>query len=170
MSRLSAGPSIYAALILASGWLWAAPAVGEGLLFLSADEAEQGIGGENFVLRGNLKVRRGDWEILGLRGVIVGPLGEPEQVVVDGAPATIRMLSDKNVVDVEGRCEHLSFEPSSRLVHLSGQASIVSEVYSVSSESIDYSMDLKRFSAGQKSRVKVVARPANSGQGDGSLR
>ncbi len=170
MSRPSAGPSLYAALILASGWLWAAPAVGDDLLFLSADEAEQGIGGEHFVLRGNLKVRRGDWEIVGLRGVIAGPLDEPEQVVVDGAPATIRMLSDKNVVDVEGRCEHLAFEPSSRLVYLRGQASIVSEIYSVSSESIDYSMDLKRFSAGQKSRVKVVTKPARSGQGDGGRR
>ncbi len=121
-----------------------------------AQEAWESDNGDVMFIRGDLQLRGSRWRIHADTARVEGKLGDPARVVVDGNPARIIVTSDDHSEPLEGRSQHLDFDPRAKLMHLDGAAMIVKGQDSISSESIRYSLDHKTFEAGTHGRVKVV--------------
>ena len=124
-----------------------------------AHEAWESDNGEVMFIRGDLQLRGSHWRIHADTARIEGKLGSPARVVVDGNPARIIVTGDDETQTLEGRSQHLDFDPRAKLMRLEGAAMIVKGQESISSESIRYSLDRKTFEAGTYGRVKVVTAP-----------
>jgi lipopolysaccharide transport protein LptA len=124
-----------------------------------ADEAWESDDGTVIFIQGQLELRGSRWRINADSARIEGGLGHTERVVVDGKPARLVVTRSGEQVPVEGRSEHLEFEPNTKLVRLEGEASIVRGAESISSDSIRYLFERDIFSAGAHSRVKVTSAP-----------
>lgn len=124
-----------------------------------AQEAWESDNGEIMFIRGDLQLRGSHWRIHADTARVEGKLGSPARVVVDGNPARIIVTGDDATQTLEGRSQHLDFDPRAKLMRLEGAAMIVKGQESISSESIRYSLDRKTFEAGTHGRVKVVTAP-----------
>ena len=123
-----------------------------------AEEAWESDNGDVMFIRGDLQLRGSHWQIRADTARVEGKLGSPTRVVVDGNPARIIVTGDDSQ-PLEGRSQHLDFDPPAKLMRLEGAAMIVKGKESISSESIRYSLDRKTFEAGTHGRVKVVTAP-----------
>jgi lipopolysaccharide transport protein LptA len=121
-----------------------------------AQEAWESDNGDVMFIRGDLQLRGSHWRIHADTARVEGKLGDPARVSVDGNPARIIVTSDDQAQPLEGRSQHLDFDPRAKLMHLEGAATIVKGQDSISSESIRYSLDNKVFEAGTHGRVRVV--------------
>ena len=124
-----------------------------------AQEAWESEQGDVMFIRGDLQLRGSHWRIHADTARVEGKLGDPARVVVDGNPARIIVTGDDQAQPLEGRSQHLDFDPRAKLMRLEGAATIVKGQESISSESIRYSLDRKTFEAGTHGRVKVVTAP-----------
>lgn len=124
-----------------------------------AQEAWESDNGDVMFIRGDLQLRGSHWRIHADTARVEGKLGDPARVVVDGNPARIIVTADAQSQPLEGRSQHLDFDPRAKLMRLEGAATIVKGKESISSESIRYSLDRKTFEAGTHGRVKVVTAP-----------
>ncbi len=124
-----------------------------------AQEAWESDDGDVMFIRGDLQLRGSHWRIHADSARVEGKLGSPVRVVVDGNPARIIVTGDDESQPLEGRSQHLDFDPRAKLMRLEGAAMIVKGQESISSESIRYSLDRKTFEAGTHGRVKVVTAP-----------
>lgn len=124
-----------------------------------AHEAWESDDGEVMFIRGDLQLRGSHWRIHADTARVEGRLGSPARVVVDGNPARIIVTGDDQTQELEGRSQHLDFDPRAKRMRLEGAAMIVKGQESISSESIRYSLDRKTFEAGTYGRVKVVTAP-----------
>jgi len=124
-----------------------------------AQEAWESDKGDVMFIRGDLQLRGSHWRIHADTARVEGNLGDPARVVVDGNPARIIVTGDDQAQPLEGRSQHLDFDPRAKLMRLEGAAMIVKGQESISSESIRYSLDRKTFEAGTHGRVKVITAP-----------
>lgn len=150
-------------LVLAGHWVQADEAKPlnelQDTVIARAQEAWESDNGDVMFIRGDLQLRGSHWRIQADTARVEGKLGDPARVVVDGNPARIIVNSDGQAEPLEGRSQHLDFDPRGKLVRLEGAATIVKGKESISSEYIRYSLDHKTFEAGTHGRVKVVTAP-----------
>jgi lipopolysaccharide transport protein LptA len=124
-----------------------------------AEEAWESDNGEVMFIRGDLQLRGSHWRIHADTARVEGKFGDLARVVVDGNPARIIVTGNDQSQPLEGRSQHLDFDPRANLMRLEGAATIVKGKESISSESIRYSLDRRTFEAGTHGRVKVVTSP-----------
>ncbi len=127
----------------------------EDTLVVRAARASEADNGESMVFEGGLELHANDWRIEAERAVLAGRLDDPERVIVDGDPARIIVAGGKGE-PLEGRGQHLEYEPHTDTVRLDGAAMIVKGEQSISSESIQYLLGKGTFAAGSHGRVRVV--------------
>lgn len=132
----------------------------EDTLIVSAARAFESDDGTAMVLEGGLELHANDWRIVADRAVLAGRLDDPDKVVVDGDPARIIVGASDGGEALEGRGQHLEFEPNTETIRLEGAAMIVRGEQSISSESIKYLLDKGTFAAGSHGRVRVVMKRA----------
>ena len=151
-------------------WLWlafagSAPAADDhaardphDTVIARASEAWQAEDGDTMYFSGDLQLRGSLWRISAERARVEGKLEDPDLIVVDGDPARI-VVGPDSAEPIEGRCQHLEFEPHSETLRLVGGAMVAKGQQSVSSETIKYLVRHGSFTAGSVGRVKVVTQP-----------
>lgn len=130
----------------------------EDTFIVRAERATETDQGNGMAFEGGIVLHASDWRIEADSAVLAGQLDDPERVVVDGSPARIVVGATREAEPLEGRGQHLEFEPRTQTLRLEGEATIVKGDQSISSESIKYLIDEGKFAAGSHGRVKVVTR------------
>lgn len=128
-------------------------------LVIHAHVARQSDDRDSFSLRGDLELRGAEWVIHADSASVDGRLEDPDQIIVDGNPATISVLRDGDTRPFSGSSRHLEFDPRNEIVRLHGDAKVMRGEQSISSDSIRYLLQRDTFSAGTTARVKVVTKP-----------
>ncbi|MEQ8661594.1 MAG: LptA/OstA family protein, partial [Gammaproteobacteria bacterium] len=117
------------------------------------------IAGDRVDAAGDILLRSAAWTIHADAAVIEGPLADPDQIEVIGAPARIVYQAATDTQPVEGHSRRLWFRPRAELVELEGNARIERAGRSITSDSIRYLLGEDMFSAGREGRVRVVTTP-----------
>ncbi len=123
-----------------------------------ADEAWEEFAGQVAHFRGNFELAAPDWSVAADSAVVYGPLEDPERIVVDGAPARIRLKQAGREGTVEGEGRHIEYRRADDTVSLSGQARLRDGERTLSSALIEYERRGDRVSAGEGVEVLIPAK------------
>jgi lipopolysaccharide export system protein LptA len=124
-----------------------------------ADEARESDAGDAYYFSGNIRIYAPQWAVLADKAELVGRIENPDQVIVEGAPARIRVQVKDNKKPIEGRSDRVEYDRRNDLVRLSGTALLDDDGRVVNSEMIEYFLNKRLFRTGGDRRVRVVATP-----------
>ena len=131
-------------------------------LVVRAERASQSDDRMLFSLLGALELRADRWVINADSAILVGRLSDPDEIIVDGSPATITVQMTDESEPFTGTSSHLEFDTRKEIVRLEGDATVKREHESISSDLIRYWLQRETFVAGSRARVRVVTTPKNS--------
>ncbi len=123
-----------------------------------ADEAWEEFAGQVAHFRGNFELTAPDWSVVADSAVVYGPLEDPERIIVDGAPARIRLAKSGREDPIEGEGRHIEYRRADDTVSLSGQARLRDGERTLSSALIEYERRGDRVSAGEGVEVLIPAK------------
>ena len=133
---------------------------------VEADRTEVGIGDDSdALLFGNVKITQGTLEVESDRATIQRKGGEISEVVLTGAPATLKQVND-NGEPMHATASRIVYDTSSEIVVLTGGVVIQQTRGTLRGENIKYDLKTGRLDGGgDGSRVKMRIMPKNAGAG-----
>jgi lipopolysaccharide export system protein LptA len=113
------------------------------------------------VLTGNVQLVQGTMRTTADRAVITRRNGEITQIVLTGAPVSMKQVAD-NGDPIDAVASKVVYQPDSDIMLLTGNVVIKQPRGSLNGETVKYNMTTNRINAGDgKSRVKMRILPKN---------
>jgi lipopolysaccharide export system protein LptA len=133
---------------------------------VEADRTDVGIGDDSdAILTGNVKITQGTLEVEAARATIQRKAGEISEVVLTGAPATLKQIND-NGEPMHARASQIVYTLSSDIVVLTGSVVVDQPRGTLRGERIKYDLKSGRLDGGgDGTRVKMRILPKNAGSG-----
>ena len=133
---------------------------------VEADRTDAGTGDDSdAILTGNVKITQGTLEVESDRATIQRKAGDISQVVLTGAPATLKQVND-NGEPMHARARQIVYTLSSDVVVLTGGVVVEQPRGTLRGETIKYDLKTGRLDGGgDGSRVKMRILPKNAGSG-----
>jgi lipopolysaccharide export system protein LptA len=133
---------------------------------VEADRTDVGIGDDSdAILTGNVKITQGTLEVEAARATIQRKAGEISEVVLTGAPATLKQIND-NGEPMHARASQIVYTLSSDIVVLTGSVVVDQPRGTLRGERIKYDLKSGRLDGGgDGTRVKMRIMPKNAGAG-----
>lgn len=133
-----------------------------GTLVVRAEEAVEDVEGGSrraIYLAGRVEIQAPMWAARGESATLYGDPEDPRSVVMEGAPASVKVLRSKDGVLVEAAGKYLEYWRDRDALRLRGEAVVHDGERVIRGDSMTYYIETKRYSVGGKGRVKVVAEP-----------
>ena len=133
---------------------------------VEADRTEVGVGDDSdALLIGNVKITQGTLEVESDRATIQRKGGEISEVVLTGAPATLKQVND-NGEPMHATAARIVYDTSAEIVVLTGGVVIQQTRGTLRGENIKYDLKTGRLDGGgDGNRVKMRIMPKNAGAG-----
>ena len=133
---------------------------------VEADRTDVGIGDDSdAILTGNVKITQGTLEVEAARATIQRKAGEISEVVLTGAPATLKQIND-NGEPMHARASQIVYTLSSDVVVLTGSVVVDQPRGTLRGERIKYDLKSGRLDGGgDGTRVKMRIMPKTAGSG-----
>ena len=133
---------------------------------VESDRTDVGIGDDSdAILTGNVKITQGTLEVEADRATIQRKAGEISEVVLTGAPATLKQIND-NGEPMHARAAQIVYTLSSDVVVLTGGVVVDQPRGTLRGERIKYDLKSGRLDGGgDGTRVKMRILPKNAGSG-----
>ena len=131
---------------------------------IEADRTDAMLGDDSeSVLTGGVKINQGSLEVNADRAVIYRKAGDISQVVLTGAPATLKQVAD-NGESMNARASQIVYTLTSDLVVLTGSVVIEQPRGTLRGETIKYDLKTGRLDGGgDGKRVQMRIMPKSSG-------
>jgi lipopolysaccharide export system protein LptA len=131
---------------------------------VEADRTDAMLGDDSdSILTGNVKITQGSLEVNADRAVIHRKAGDISQVVLTGAPATLKQVSD-NGEPMNARATQIVYTLTSDLVVLTGSVVIEQPRGTLRGETIKYDLKTGRLDGGgDGKRVQMRIMPKTAG-------
>ena len=126
---------------------------------VKADEARESDARDAFEFSGNIQIHAPEWAILADRAELIGRIENPDQVIVEGKPARIRVKVNDGKKTIEGQSDRVEYDRRNDAVRLSGTALLDDDGKVINSGMIEYFLDKRLFRTGGGKRVRVIATP-----------
>jgi len=112
---------------------------------------------------GNVKISQGSMQLTGEHVTVYQPEGKLDKIIVNGAPAQFKQLSDKNNLEITATALKLLYYTISEKLILTGNAKLVQGQNSFSGHVIEYDTRNSTVTANtdddKKQRVNAVITP-----------
>ncbi|MCC6203247.1 MAG: hypothetical protein IT494_09615 [Gammaproteobacteria bacterium] len=125
---------------------------------IHAAEAWEGEHANTFHIRGNIEISAPDWAVLADAATLEGSLDNPDRIVIEGAPARIR-IQLKNDDPIEGSSSRIEYDRARDRLNLAGDAQLLQGGQSISSADIEYLLDRRTYRTSGGKRVRTVVDP-----------
>ena len=136
-----------------------APMVIESPIVVQADrarEGEAGAGGSPVLhLEGNFEMRAEKWRVAADRAEVHGPVEDPEQVLIFGAPARI-WFQDGDGAEATGRGGRIVYRRREELLELYDDAVLDGENLSIASSAIVYDLKNRRLRSSGADGIEIT--------------
>ncbi len=130
-------------------------------IFVSADEAWEEVGQDIFHFRGSFEIRTPRWAVTADEAIVYGKLDDLKRIVAEGSPVQFVFqnpeLDNSSLTRAEG--QRLEYEKEKGLLHLSGDAQLVSGEQLMRSSELRYDLKQEKLEAGGPEGVRITAKP-----------
>jgi lipopolysaccharide transport protein LptA len=163
--------SIFALLALLSGTQtgWAGPLdfSSDDTVTITAERAWEAQEPNVIHFSGNFELHAPDWSMSGDTAVVYGKLDDPDRVIVEGNPATVSFLRERDgdtvgadpQERVDGEASVVEYFRSTDTLIMRGSSRLVREDSNLTSELIEYDVDTDRYSAGGEGGINIEYTP-----------
>ncbi|MCP5145524.1 MAG: hypothetical protein H6978_12005 [Gammaproteobacteria bacterium] len=124
-----------------------------------ADEAWEMDEGGGIVVEGGVRINAPRWAVTADHAELRGALEEPDMVVVDGAPARIRVVLAGGRNTVDGHSDHIEYARAENILRLDGAAALDEGGRKIDASAIEYLLSKRIFRTAGDRRVKVQVIP-----------
>jgi lipopolysaccharide transport protein LptA len=128
-------------------------------LVVRADEALEDGTGRAVHLAGRVEIQAPTWTARGERATLYGDPEDPRGVVMEGAPASVKVLRSKDGILVEAEGKYIEYWRETDSIRLRGGGVVKDGERTIRGDSMTYSIETKRYSAGGEGRVRVLTEP-----------
>ena len=116
---------------------------------------------------GKFELHAPDWSMSGDTAVVYGNLDDPDRVVVEGSPATVSILRERDAAGgatepderVEGEASLVEYLRATDKLIMRGSSWLVRQESKLGSEIIEYDVDTDRYSAGGEGGINFEYTP-----------
>ena len=131
----------------------------------AADETAGGVGGQVLHLQGNFEMRGPDWRVTADSAEVRGPVQDPDQLIIIGAPAQIHFTDDDGDT-ASGEGERIVYWRQREVLELHGNAVLKSGDLSLSSSKIVYDLKAERLQSSGDDGVQFTLSEKAADAGD----
>lgn len=130
---------------------------------ITAQRAWEGEEPDVIHFQGEFELHAPDWSMAGDTAVVYGKLDDPDKVIVEGSPATVSFLRDRDdntgaadaEEQIDGEAAVVEYYRATDKLLMRGAARLVRKDSKLTSERIEYDVESDRYAAGGEGGINI---------------